>query len=141
MLKIQVSKLYTIASFSSYNDDPYLNIFSTLMLTRGKIHNTRKQNQLDEIFLQIFCRFAYLFSEFQSLVGKTTLSGSLNLLSQLSAECPSTERTNWLADDSPNPAALLAELTVLAWRTPSAIGPNSDRFNEQPSVILIIHTT
>ena len=49
MLKIQVSKLYAIASFSSY--EPYFNIFSTLMLIREKIHNTRKQNQLGEIFL------------------------------------------------------------------------------------------
>ena len=50
MLKIQASKFYAIASFSSYNE-PYLNIFSTLMLIKEKFHNTRKQNQLDEIFL------------------------------------------------------------------------------------------
>lgn len=80
----------------------------------------------------------YLFSEYQLPVGKSTLSGSLNLLSQLITESPSpiAQRTDLLSDDSPNPAALLAELTALAWRAPSATHPSAhtSAFNEEASV-------
>ena len=129
MLKIRVSKLFTIASFSSYNE-PCFNIFSTLMVIR-KIHNTRKQNQLDEIFLD--SRTCSLNTN--HWWGRRRCWACWTFFHR------SLRRAQIQSDRTGSRTIRPIRLISLAGRTFSASGTaNSDRYNEQSSMILIIHS-